>query len=211
MDTYRKFAQEIREAFYGGTPNDDASFSVSYFAQLIAAEVAEYARQNAFENSNAGELTYANDSFIITYKNLPVVFDSDLKYYYTVMPDIPPALPKNQEIARVWPVGATKREIMPMSQKDKGIQDLLPGIPNVMLYYTEGANMIFDNITFAVPEFVNMRLVGTVPTGNLLDGVLNLPKNYKFVIMTKILQTLDPMRFRKDIINDSVDKPTPQA
>lgn len=207
--TYGKFAEEVRTAFYGGIPSDDASFSIRYFGELIGLEVAEYARQNAFENSNQGELSYANDSFITTYKNLAVAYDTQGKYYYTVLPDIPPALPRNQEIARISPVGSNRREFFPMSQKDKGIQDLLPSIPNVILYYTEGGNIIYDNITFTMPSLIDLRMVGTVPSGNLLDATLNLSKNYQFAIMTKILSTLDPLRFRKDIINNAVDAPTP--
>lgn len=207
--TYKKFAEEIRTAFYAGIASDEASFSLKFFAELIGQEVAEYARINAFENSNQGELTFVNDSFITTYKNLPVLYDTQGKYYYTTLPDIPPALPRNQEITRISPVGSNRREIFPMSQKDKGVQDLLPQLPNAMLYYTEGGTIIYDNITYTPPVSVDLRMIGTVPSGNLLDATLNLSKNYQFAIMTKILGTLDPMRFRKDIINNAVDAPTP--
>lgn len=206
--TYRKLAEETRNTFYSGQPSDDASFSLRHFAELIANEVAFFARQNAFENSNMGEVTYANDSFTVTYKNLAVLTDSVLQTRYTVLPDIPASLPNNAEIVRVWPVGVTKKEIIPMKGKDKGVQDLLEPLRNFALYYPDGANIYYDNYTAYNFSAVNMSLVAAVPQGDLLSATLNLPRNYQTLAMDRVLQKLDPKRFVKDLINDSVDRVT---
>jgi len=208
ITTYKKLAEEIRNTFYGSQPSDDASFSLRHFAELVANEVAFFARQNAFENSNLGEVTYSNDTFTVTYKNIAVTTDTVLQTRYSVLPDIPASLPNNAEIVRVWPVGATKREIMPMKGKDKGIQDLLEPMRNFALYYLDGANMYFDNYTSYNFNAVNMSMVAAVPQGDLLSATLNLPRNYQTMVMDKVLQKLDPKRFVKDIINDSVDRVT---
>lgn len=203
--TYRAFAQLIRDTFYAGDPSDDAKFSERYFAELIAVEVADLATRNAYENSNAGETTYVSDSFLTTYTDLPVLFDEYLKLYYFTLPDVPPALPKNQGIQRVWPRGATKVEIMLMSNKDKGVQDLLPPIGKVIFCYEEGKRMYFyTDKAFPIPA-VNLVMAGTSPSGNIMDATLNLGKNYQKLVMDTILNRLDPRRFARDIINDSVD------
>lgn len=209
--TYGKLAEIIRDAYYRGVASDDANYSIRFFAEQVAMEVAGMATENAFVNSNAGETTFANDSFTSTFKNIPVLVDAVLKQKYSVLPQIPTALPNNQEITSVTPLGieGRRRTIIPMKNKDKFMQDMIGEIPGVILYYIEDGKMFFDNVMQYMFPAVNITMVGAIGgTGELVDATLNIPKNYESKIMDKILARLMPAKMiPQDNINDGISNP----
>lgn len=207
--TYRKLAELIRDTYYKGKASDDASHSLRYFAELIAMEVAEQATQDAFANSNNGDTTYVNDQFITSYSNLSVQLDDVQHKRYVVLPATPTALPNNQEIVSVRPVFAfySKRQFYPLRAKDEGVQDLLDPVPFEM-YQVENGRVYFYNVAKFNFTAVNVKLAGAIPSGELLDAVLNIPKNVELRILDKVLARLLPAKMiPEDTINDNVSNP----
>jgi hypothetical protein len=214
MTTYRKISEQIRTLYYKGIPSDDASFSLRYIAEMVAQEVAFEARKDAFENSNAGETTFANDAFISTFNNIAVLYDSTLKQKYSVMPSTPISLPKGQEIASITPLGiqGRRRQIIPMKNKDKFLQDLLDPIRGAILAYRESNRIYYDNINQYMFTAVNISMVGAISTtGDLLDGDLNVPKNVESAIIDRVVTKLRQLgSVPQDVMNDARDLPTMQ-
>lgn len=203
--SFRKLSEEILAIYYKGIRSDRSQYSLRFIAELIANEVAFFARKNAFENSNAGEVTYANDTFITTYKSLPVLNDTVLGQQYVVLPSTPTALPNNQEIQKVWPTGTKQRQIVPIANHSKFSQDMLPTIRGMVLYYIENNNLVFVNPSAFSFAAVNINMVGGFPEGNLLDAILSVPKNYETEITDKILGRLNSERpVQRDLI-DNID------
>lgn len=212
MTTYRKISEQIRTLIGGGIVSDDFRFSLRYIAEMVAQEVAFEARKDAFENSNAGETTFANDAFISTFTDVAVLYDSTLKQKYSVMPSTPISLPKGQEIASITPLGiqGRRRQIIPMQNKDKGIQDLLDPVRGAILAYRENGRIYYDNINQYIFTAVNISMVGAISTtGNLLDGELNVPKNVETDIITRVATKLRQLgNVPQDVMNDARDLPT---
>jgi hypothetical protein len=212
--TYQKISEQIRTMLYGGVPSDDASFSLRYIAELVAQEVAFQARKNAFENSNAGETTYANDTFTSTFTNVSVLFDSTLKQKYSVLPQIPAALPNNQEITSITPLGiiGRRRQIVMMKNKDKFMQDMLPPVRGFILAYIEDGKLYYDNVQEYMFTSVNITMVGAISsTGDLLSANLNVPKSVESEIVSKLFQLLRASKsLPTDVMNDARDLPTVQ-
>jgi len=210
--TYKKIAEQIRTIIGNGIVSDDFRFSLRYIAELVAQEVAFEARKDAFESSNAGETTFANDAFISTFTNVEVLYDSILKQKYSVMPSTPTALPKGQEIASITPLGiqGRRRQILPMLNKDKGLQDLLDPVRGAILAYRENGRIYYDNINQYMFTAVNISLVGAISTtGNLLDGELNVPKNVESAIIDRVSTKLRQLgNVPQDVMNDARDLPT---
>jgi hypothetical protein len=207
--TYRLLADLIRTEYYRGLPPQEASFSPRFVAQLISEEYAAIARQNAFENSNLGEVTYTNDTFIATFPNITVKTDSVLLTRYIDLPSIPTALPNNQEIQKVWPVGARKVQIIPITNKSKFSQDLLPPLRNKVLYYIENGRLVFDNNTAFNFGAVNVNMIGAMPDGYLLDQVILMPKNYESMLSERVMKRmLDTASRPRDVINDATIIPS---
>jgi len=210
--TYKKIAEQIRTIIGNGIVSDDFRFSLRYIAELVAQEVAFEARKDAFESSNAGETTFANDAFISTFTNVAVLYDSTLNQRYSVMPSTPTALPKGQEIASITPLGiqGRRRQILPMLNKDKGLQDLLDPVRGAILAYRENGRIYYDNINQYMFTAVNISLVGAISTtGNLLDGELNVPKNVESAIIDRVSTKLRQLgNVPQDVMNDARDLPT---
>jgi hypothetical protein len=199
---------------YDGIPSDDAAFSLRFIAELVAQEVAVQARKNAFENSNAGETTYANDTFTSTFTNVTVTYNSTLKQNYSVLPQIPAALPNNQEIVNITPVGilGRRRQIVLMKNKDKFMQDMLPPVRGFILAYIEDGKLYYDNIQEYMFTAVNITMVGAISsTGDLLSANLNIPKSSESEIIGKIFQMLRASKgLPEDVMNDARDLSTVQ-
>jgi hypothetical protein len=212
--TYQQISEQIRTMLYGGIPSDDAAFSLRYIAELVAQEVAVQARKNAFENSNAGETTYANDTFTSTFTNVAVTYNSTLKQNFSVLPQIPTALPNNQEIVSITPLGiiGRRRQIVLMKNKDKFMQDMLPPVRGFILAYIEDGKLYYDNIQEYMFTSVNITMVGAISsTGDLLSANLNVPKNVESEIIGKIFQMLRASKsLPEDVVNDARDLPTVQ-
>jgi hypothetical protein len=212
--TYQQISEQIRTMLYNGIPQDDASFSLRYIAELVAQEVAVQARKNAFENSNAGETTYANDTFTSTFTNVAVTYNSTLKQNFSVLPQIPTALPNNQEIVSITPLGiiGRRRQIVLMKNKDKFMQDMLPPVRGFILAYIEDGKLYYDNIQEYMFTSVNITMVGAISsTGDLLSANLNVPKNVESEIIGKIFQMLRASKgLPEDVMNDARDLSTVQ-
>ena len=212
--TYQQISEQIRTMLYDGIPSDDAAFSLRFIAELVAQEVAVQARKNAFENSNAGETTYANDTFTSTFTNVTVTYNSTLKQNYSVLPQIPAALPNNQEIVNITPVGilGRRRQIVLMKNKDKFMQDMLPPVRGFILAYIEDGKLYYDNIQEYMFTSVNITMVGAISsTGDLLSANLNIPKSSESEIIGKIFQMLRASKgLPEDVMNDARDLSTVQ-
>jgi hypothetical protein len=212
--TYQQISEQIRTMLYGGIPSDDAAFSLRYIAELVAQEVAVQARKNAFENSNAGETTYANDTFTSTFTNVAVTYNSTLKQNFSVLPQIPTALPNNQEIVSITPLGiiGRRRQIVLMKNKDKFMQDMLPPVRGFILAYIEDGKLYYDNIQEYMFTSVNITMVGAISsTGDLLSANLNVPKSSESEIIGKIFQMLRASKgLPEDVMNDARDLSTVQ-
>lgn len=201
--SYRNQADKISILYYRGIPNQTATFTTQFIAQLISEEMSALAFENAVGNSKAGETFYTNDTFIATFPNITVLYDNVLKQNYIPLPSLPTALPSNQEIQKIWPVGSRKIEIIYISNRSTFSQNLLPPMRGYILCYGENGNLVFDNQTAFSITAVNVNLVGAMPDGNLLDVKLLLPKNMESILSQRVIARLLATGNRqRDIKND---------
>lgn len=189
--TYRKISQETIDAHYNGQPVPEAGLTQRFVAERWAMKIAKYAVRSAYGNSNALEVTYANDQFISVFKNCPLLTDSDTKDKYCVMPATPAGLPNGREIAQVSFSGFPNVWCVQMQNRSDFIESGLPKIPSsdgIQLFKTEDGKIVFRDLPAIINSPVNMKLVGAVPPGaTILDSVLNLPKDMEDSIMLELL------------------------
>ncbi len=190
--TYRKLSQEIIDAHYNGMPVPEASITQRFVAERIAMLVAKAAVKSAYTNSNALEVTYANDQFISTFYNIPLLTDSVTQDKYVTMPATPAGLPNGREIAQVSFTGAPNTWIVPMANRMGFVESMLPPLPNdIVLFRIENGRVVFQSLPAIITSNVNIKLVGAVPTGTtILDSVLNIPKDVEDDIFTTVLNEL---------------------
>ena len=203
LTTYGYISEQILTTYYKGIRNDDSQYSLRHIASMVAQEVALMARKNAFENSNNGDVTYINDQFITTYQSVPVVTDTVSGYKYCVMPAVPTALPKNQEIVSVSLNTKTTKTFLPIANKDRFIQAFLRPIMGIVYYYIENGRLYFDNPQNFQFTALTIKMAGAIPGGDILDAQLNIPKNYESEIIDKVIaRLLSVARLGQDLVND---------
>jgi len=203
LTTYGYISEQILTTYYKGIRNDDSQYSLKHIATMVAQEVAVLARKNAFENSQNGDVTYMNDMFISTYTSVPVLTDNVSTYKYCVLPAVPAALPNNQEIVSVSLNTKTNKTFLPIKNKDRFTQAFLCPIKGVVYYYIESGKLFFDNPENFQFTSLTIKLAGALPSGNILDAQLNIPKNYESEIIDKVLQRLLAVsRLGQDLTND---------
>lgn len=203
VTTYGYISEQILTTYYKGVRSDDSQYSLRHIASLVASEVAFMARKNAFENSNNGDVTYINDQFITTYQNVSVLQDAISGYKYCDLPAVPTALPKNQEIVSVSLNTKTSKTFLPIANKDRFMQAFLKPIRGSVFYYIENGKLYFDNPQNFQFNKITIKMAGALPSGNILDAPLNIPKNYESEIIDKVLQRLMVVsRNGQDITND---------
>lgn len=192
QQTYRRFAQIIIKAHYDAYPTPEAGLTQRFVAERIAMKVAKMAVKNAYTNSNALEVTYANDQFISTFYNCPLLTDSVTQDKYAVMPATPAGLPNGREIAQISFTGSPNIQVIPCANRMAFVETLLPPLPGTMvLYKVENGNIVFINLPKIINSTINMKLIGAVPPGTtILDSVLNIPKDAEDEIMVELLNEL---------------------
>ena len=190
VTTYGYISEQILTTYYKGIRNDDSQYSLRHIASMVASEVAVMARKNAFENSNNGDVTYMNDTFITTYKNLSVLTDNVSNEKYCDLPATPVALPGNQEIVAVSLNTRTNKQFIPIKNKDRFMQAFLRPIKGIVYFYAENGRLYFDNPENFQFTKITLKMAGALPSGNILDAPLNIPKNYESEIIDKVLNRL---------------------
>jgi hypothetical protein len=203
LTTYGYISEQILTTYYKGIRNDDSQYSLRHIASMVAQEVALMARKNAFENSNTGDVAYINDQFITTYQSVPVATDTVSGYKYCVLPAVPTALPKNQEIVSVSLNTRTNKTFLPIANKDRFTQAFLRPILGVVYYYIESGKLFFDNPNNFQFTALTIKMAGALPSGDILDAQLNIPKNYESEIIDKVIaRLLSVARLGQDLVND---------
>lgn len=203
LTTYGYISEQILTTYYKGIRNDDSQYSLRHIASMVAQEVAFMARKNAFENSNTGDVAYINDQFITTYQSVPVTLDTVSGYKYCTMPAVPTALPKNQEIVSVSLNTKTNKTFLPIANKDRFTQAFLRPILGIVYYYIESGRLYFDNPQNFQFTALTIKMAGALPSGDILDAQLNIPKNYESEIIDKVIaRLLSVVRLGQDLVND---------
>lgn len=209
--TYRKLAEIISDTYYKGKTSDDANYRLPYFAELIAILVAECVTEDAFNNSNQGETTYANNQFISTFKDIEILEAADGEIY-SVLPATPAGLPNGREIVSVDIEGSKCLSFIPI-QAQAGFAQQLIGHPyGLNLYEINGTKVVFKPYSplFDVSSnTAKIKMVGAVSGSDLLTSDLTIPKNYEGRIWDRAMARLLPLKqVPQDTINDSVSNPS---
>lgn len=205
--TRKVLIEQVRRMLYGGVPNDDASISEKEINVYINQALAYMAKVNYTDSIKLDGIESVSDVFYLTFKNLPVLKDTDTGYYYATLPQVPVGLARGYGISTVtFPTstGLAKSPI-PISVRELDYIDNLKQPPSKIFYWPEGKKLWFKSYTNLIGKNAIVRMVST--ESGTLDDELNLPQEYITDIINLVLNQL---KIRKgspeDIVNDGVDK-----
>lgn len=204
--TRAELIEQILRAVYGDQPRDDSSITPNLVNLYINQGTASAIRSQLKDSVNLDGVTYINNAFYFTYKNLPILQEENL-LWKVELPQVPFGIGRNEGVAnlRVKKNNKTSIDAIPISIAQKGYFYTMKNIPNRMVYYTEGklAFIVSSTILNTFTASVTM-----ISTGNSSDpnSTVSIPDDYiPFVIDYAVKALVASRGLPKDMNNDGED------
>ena len=207
MTRYQLIERILRQ-IYNGQPSDDSNITYGLVNQWLNDAIGAAARKNYTDNIQIDGISYINNSFYTTFKNLDIEAETvDNVTYRVDLPSIPVALGKNEGVSTLQFVGdkKTSQTAIPLSMNQIAYQDQLRPIQNKITYWVEGKNIYVKSSIPLTSYKATIRMVSGGDSTNL-NSTLIIPDDYMPVVVEYIKAQLAFEKSRPiDTANDGVD------
>ena len=208
MQTKKELVQEILYELYGGITSDEARLSERFVLTKVNNTIAFLAKKSAYETNNLEGVTYADDSFWLSFSALPVLLDDITGLFYTVLPAQPVGLPRQRSI-QVYPLkvkgGMRSDMFKPISINEVQRMTSLPPIPNKVFFYIKGGNAYFIAANTLIKNHPTVN-INIVSADGGLTAPLNLPPDMVTEAKAMVLKDLrGSMMTPADLHNDGIE------
>lgn len=215
IKTNKQFCQEVLYELYGGMPPADARITERFVLTKLYDQVSRLGLISAYNTSNAEGITYADDTFYISFRNIPVVKDIAMGLVKAELPALPIGLPK-QKALNVMPSSPTCDDqhtmIKMMERHELQRRMSLPPVRKVFAFITDTAMYFYINkkmFPILVLSSVNM-VIATPAEG--MDAEMNMPRDMIAMAKAAIVAELrTSLMMPQDIKNDGQEIKEPQA
>lgn len=202
-----QFIEQVLRQIYGGYVSEDASITPMLVNQYIDQAVAFAAKSNYTDNIKLEGVSFINNSFYTTFKNLSPVKDEQ-GLWKIQLPQVPVGIGVSEGISTLQfkdDKGLLSYPCIPLSQNQKTYFQTMTPLPNKTLFYVEGDNIfVVSNI-----QLDNYSASVTMISGGNsqdLDSTLNVPGDYVPLMVDYIQkQLLLEKTTPKDLANDGQD------
>jgi hypothetical protein len=207
MTRYQLIERVLRQ-IYNGQPSDDSNITYGLVNQWLNDAIGAAAKKNYTDNIQMDGVSYINNSFYTTFKNLDIYAETvDNVTYRVDLPSIPVALGRNEGVATLQFVGdkKTSQTAIPLSMNQVAYQELLRPIQNKISYWIEGNNIYVKSSIPLTSYKATLRMVSGGDSTDL-DSTLIIPDDYMPVVIDYIKGQLVFEKSRPiDQSNDGVD------
>jgi hypothetical protein len=207
MTRYQLIERILRQ-IYNGQPSDDSNITYGLVNQWLNDAIGSAARKNYTDNIQLDGISYINNSFYTTFKNLDIQAETvDNVTYRVDLPSIPVALGKNEGVSTLQFVGdkKTSQTAIPLSMNQIAYQEQLRPIQNKITYWVEGKNIYVKSSIPLTSYKATIRMVSGGDSTNL-NSTLIIPDDYMPVVVEYIKAQLAFEKSRPiDQSNDGVD------
>lgn len=207
MTRYQLIERVLRQ-IYNGQPSDDSNITFGLVNQWLNDAIGAAAKKNYTDNIQIDGVSYINNSFYTTFKNLDIYAETvDNVTYRVDLPSIPVALGRNEGVATLQFVGdkKTSQTAIPLSMNQVAYQEQLRPIQNKIAYWIEGKNIYVKSSIPLTSYKATLRMVSGGDSTDL-DSTLIIPDDYMPVVIDYIKNQLVFEKSRPiDQSNDGVD------
>jgi hypothetical protein len=207
MTRYQLIERVLRQ-IYNGQPSDDSNITFGLVNQWLNDAIGAAAKKNYTDNIQIDGVSYINNSFYTTFKNLDIYAETvDNVTYRVDLPSIPVALGRNEGVATLQFVGdkKTSQTAIPLSMNQVAYQEQLRPIQNKIAYWIEGNNIYVKSSIPLTSYKATLRMVSGGDSTDL-DSTLIIPDDYMPVVIDYIKNQLVFEKSRPiDQSNDGVD------
>jgi len=207
MTRYQLIERVLRQ-IYNGQPSDDSNITFGLVNQWLNDAIGAAAKKNYTDNIQMDGVSYINNSFYTTFKNLDIYAETvDNVTYRVDLPSIPVALGRNEGVATLQFVGdkKTSQTAIPLSMNQVAYQEQLRPIQNKIAYWIEGKNIYVKSSIPLTSYKATLRMVSGGDSTDL-DSTLIIPDDYMPIVIDYIKNQLVFEKSRPiDQSNDGVD------
>lgn len=207
MTRYQLIERILRQ-IYNGQPSDDSNITYGLVNQWLNDAIGAAAKKNYTDNIQMDGVSYINNSFYTTFKNLDIYAETvDNVTYRVDLPSIPVALGRNEGVATLQFVGdkKTSQTAIPLSMNQVAYQEQLRPIQNKIAYWIEGKNIYVKSSIPLTSYKATLRMVSGGDSTDL-DSTLIVPDDYMPIVVDYIKGQLVFEKSRPiDQSNDGVD------
>lgn len=185
-----------------GTIPDDSRFTYRELKGYIRSAIASAMKRNFFENLNADDFRYGDDSVVTTYTNIPVFTEPDTGLQYIELPaqTVSIAGGRNIDIHDRNPLSNWANEFIPIRREEHFVAKLQTPIPCVINFFRKGKKVYFmGNLDSSV---VDVTQSYSLPINDEAD--LALPPEYELDIIAQALELVAPKIAQADKENNGV-------
>lgn len=209
--TRYQLIEQILRAVYGDQPRDDSTITPNLVNLYINQALALAIKNQYRESLQMDGVSYINNSFYSTYRNIPITQEQNLLWKLR-LPTIPMAIGRNEAVANLRLVDAQGREgidAIPMNINQKGYNYSMRRIPNRLLYYYEGGYAYILSSLLLNQYTANITMVSGGGTGSGSASDLNSELNatddiIPFIIDYVVKALLASRQIPQDLTNDGV-------
>lgn len=202
------FIEQIRRQIYNGQPSDDSTITVGLVNVWLEQGIAAAAKANYTDNLKIDGISYVNNSFYSTFKNIAVTQDEQF-IYKVELPQIPVGIGANEGISMLTfrdnESAQISQTVIWMTQNQRTFFDSMRPIPNKLLAYSEGKYAYIQSTLFLTQYTANVTLVSGGNSADL-QSELNVPGDYIPLIVEYLKkQLMFERQVPVDSANDGLD------
>lgn len=209
--TRAQLIEQILRAVYGDQPRDDSTITPNLVNMYINQGLAMAIKNQFKESLQIDGVSYINNSFYSTYRNIPISQEQNLLWKLK-LPSVPMAIGRNEAVANLRLVDEDGREgidAIPLNINQKGYNFSMRRIPNRLLYYYEGDYAYILSSLLLNKYKANVTMVSGGGNGSGSSADLNSELNatddiIPFIIDYVVKALLASRQIPQDITNDGV-------
>lgn len=206
--TRRYFIERTLRQIYGTQPNDDSWITVNLVNAWLNDATAIAAKQNYKDNIALDGISFVNNSFYTTFKDIDVTQDEQF-LWKVQLPEIPIGIGANMGISTLQFRDSVSPQISQpviwITENQRTYFQSMRQIPNKLLAYQQGEFVYVISQLILSEYTANVTLVSAGDSTDL-DSTLNVPEDYFPVMVEYIKQQLVFERNQPvDVNNDGND------
>jgi hypothetical protein len=206
--TRRFFIERALRQIYGTQQNDDSWITVNLVNAWLPDAIGIAAKQNYKDNIALDGISYVNNSFYTTFKDIDVTKDEQF-LWKVQLPEIPVGIGANMGVSTLQFKDSSSAQISPsviwITENQRTYFQSMRTIPNKLLAYQQGEFVYIISQLILSQYAANVTMVSGGDSSDL-DSTLNVPPDYFPVMVEYIKQQLVFERNQPvDVNNDGND------
>ncbi len=204
----RTYIELIRRQIYGSQPSADAEITVGLVNKWLDIAIAAAAQQNYKGNIALEGISYVNNGFYTTFKNIAVTKDENF-LWKVALPQIPVGIGENDGVPILVFKDAANNQLSQnvvwLTQNQRSFNSGRRQIPNKLLAYQE-ADYIYILSTITLSQYTASVTMISGGTSTDLTSTINVPPDYFTVIVDYMkTQLMFQRQMPQDVQNDGLD------